>query len=75
MSERDSRTSEPRKCKWRFGPLRLALPWISVAAGIVMVIKGASGSSDPSFMALGFGLILLGVIAFFVYRAMAKRGL
>jgi hypothetical protein len=40
-----------------------------------MVIKGASGSSDPSFMALGCGPILLGVIAFFVYRAMAKRGL
>ena len=72
--------SQPRKYKWRYGPLRLTLPWLSIAVGIAMVVKGAiglgaDGSGDPLFLILGSSLVVLGIVAFFVYRWMARRGM
>lgn len=71
--------SQPRAYKWRYGPLRLVMPWLCVGVGILMTIRGAlavsSGDGDPLFLLLGTSLIVLGIIAFFVYRWMAKRGI
>ncbi len=68
---------EPRRYKWKYGPLRLAMPWIAVAAGLFLGIRGLVTGADgnPLLTVVGFGLVALGVIAFFVYRAMAKRGI
>ncbi|MCI4658082.1 hypothetical protein [Cryobacterium zhongshanensis] len=81
MSE-DSTYGEPRprKYQWRYGPLRIVMPWLCIAAGILMAIKGAfdvgtNASAGPLFLILGASLIVLGVVAFFVYRWMAKRGI
>jgi Ca2+/Na+ antiporter len=64
----DSRRSRYR---WRYGPLRLALPWIAIVVGAILVVT----HRDPVVLALGIGLIVVGIIAFFVYRFMAKRGI
>lgn len=66
------------KSKWKYGPLRLAMPWIAIVVGIVLGVRGLierQTTGDPLFIAVGFGLAALGVIMFFVYRWMAKRGL
>ncbi len=74
MSERERKT----KTKWKYGPLRLAMPWIAIVVGIVLGIRGLIehlATGNPLFIAVGFGLTALGVIMFFIYRWMAKRGL
>ncbi|GMA28892.1 hypothetical protein GCM10025874_21450 [Arenivirga flava] len=74
MSEQKRRP----KAKWKYGPLRLAMPWIAIVVGIVLGLRGLieyQATGDPLFIAVGFGLAALGVIMFFVYRWMAKRGL
>ncbi|MDY7540811.1 MULTISPECIES: hypothetical protein [unclassified Cryobacterium] len=47
--------------------------------GILLVIKGAlalvTNGGDPLFLILGSALVVLGIVAFFVYRWMARRGL
>lgn len=82
MVSEDSKRGEPGpgKYKWRYGPLRIVMPWLYIAAGIVMAIKGAfdlgtSDSAGPLFLILGASLSVLGIVAFFVYRWMAKRGI
>ncbi|GAB2464454.1 hypothetical protein HD599_000022 [Conyzicola lurida] len=75
-----TRETGPSRYKWRYGPLRLAMPWLAVAVGIGMAVKGGlalapSGSGDPAFLYMGLGLVVLGIVAFFVYRWMARRGL
>lgn len=74
MSEQE-RTTKP---KWKYGPLRLAMPWIAIVVGIVLGVRGLiehQATGDSLFIAVGFGLAALGVAMFFVYRWMAKRGL
>ncbi len=54
------------------------MPWIAIVVGIVLGGRGLiehQAAGDPLFIAVGFGLAALGVIMFFVYPWMAKRGL
>ena len=55
----------------QYGPLRLVLPWVSVLVGVIFVIR----NQEPLFLVLGLALIAAGVVAFFVYRYMARRNL
>lgn len=60
------------------GPLRLLMPWICVIVGVAMAVKGAIDlqvRGDGLFVVLGAGLVIVGVVAFFVYRWLEKRGL
>lgn len=66
-------SNTPRKYKWRYGPLRLAMPWIALVVGAGMIIQGING--NPLFVTLGIIAIAFGVIAFFVYRWMARKGI
>jgi hypothetical protein len=63
--------SRPRKYKWRYGPLRLVMPWLCIGVGAVMAFRDAS----PLMFGLGLGLVALGVLAFFFYRWMSRRGI
>lgn len=63
--------SDKRPYKWRYGPLRLVMPWLCVAVGIYSVVV----NSSPLRIGIGLGLIAFGVVVFFVYRWMAKRGI
>lgn len=68
----------PRRYRWRYGPLRLVLPWVTIGVGILMAVRGLTGSGPsqaPLDGPLGIGLIVLGIAAFFLYRWMAKRGI
>jgi hypothetical protein len=56
------------------------MPWLAIAVGIGMAVKGLINMNmdrrgDAGFLFMGLGLIVLGMIAFFVYRWMAKRGI
>lgn len=77
--ESNSREPKPRRYKWRYGPLRIVMPWLCIAVGILLAIKGAldlaTNGGDPFFLILGSALVVLGIVAFFVYRWMARRGL
>lgn len=68
-------TPEPRKYKWRYGPIRLVAPWVAVAVGIFFAIQGATGGMASIFLITGPILCILGVAAFFLFRWMAKRGI
>jgi hypothetical protein len=62
----------------RYGPLRLIAPWVAIGVGLLMVVKGfldLGRTGEPLFLYLGSSLVGLGIIAFFVYRWMAKRGI
>jgi hypothetical protein len=67
--------------RWRYGPVRITMPWVCIALGILFTVRGSQGlsrSGDQNTTELfwiGVGLIVLGVIGFFVARWMAKRGL
>ncbi|PJJ70727.1 hypothetical protein CLV46_0252 [Diaminobutyricimonas aerilata] len=78
-AEVDDRDQPARRYKWRYGPLRLVLPWISIALGTFWTVRAVvdpdSDAGSPLFVFLGIGLIALGIVAFFVYRWMAKRGM
>lgn len=65
------RAEAPRRYAWRYGPLRLVMPWACVGFGVVMVVA----RTTLTHLWLGCGLVVLGVVAFFVFRWMAKRGL
>lgn len=61
-----------------FNPLRDALPIVAVIVGAVMAIRAAWGLSsggDPTLVYVGAGLVVVGVVVFFVNRWQAKRGL
>jgi hypothetical protein len=60
-----------RRYRWRYGPLRLVTPWLCVATGVVITV----GNLGTPIFNLGLGLVVLGIIAFFVYRWMAKKGI
>lgn len=69
--------SPPRRYRWKYGPLRLVMPWVCVVVGVGMVIKGlATPQYDgTTFVVLGIGFVILGVAAAVVARWMAKRGI
>lgn len=69
----DSGESSGRRYRWRYGPLRLLAPWACIAGGLIVMIR--FGPEQPSFLFWGAGMVVLGVVGFFVYRWMAKRGL
>lgn len=66
----DEGAQRPSRYGWRYGPLRLVMPWVAIVVGVVL----AATNRDPLLPIVGIGLIVLGIIAFFVYRFMAKRG-
>jgi hypothetical protein len=59
-------------------PLRDISPWVVVAVGILQAVRGgidfAHGGS-PVGLLMGIGLTVVGIIAFLVYRWLARRGL
>jgi hypothetical protein len=64
----------------RFNPLRMVMPWVAVAFGLLMVlvwIVGTAGGRSVSavYPLVGSGLVVLGVVAFILARWMARRGL
>jgi len=64
----------------KHNPLRILTPWVAVAVGLLMVVLylGSLGAGEPIsglYILIGPGLIVMGIVAFFVYRWMAKRGL
>lgn len=61
----------PSRYQWRYGPVRLVLPWAAVVVGILLAIMHRT----PALLWAGIGLIILGVVFFFIYRFMAKRGI
>lgn len=61
----------PSRYQWRYGPVRLILPLAAVVVGILLAIMHRT----PELLWVGIGLIVLGVIFFFIYRFMAKRGI
>jgi len=74
-----SESEPPRPYKWRYGPLRLVMPWLCIAVGVFMAGDGAlslaaNGGGDPLIFMLGLGLIVVGIVTFFVARWQAKRG-
>lgn len=76
-SDESGGDTPPRRYKWRYGPLRLVMPWLAGIGGLLGVVKGVNDlqtKGDPLFIYVGAGLIVLAVIFFFVYRWQAKRG-
>ncbi|MFL0565419.1 MULTISPECIES: hypothetical protein [Microbacterium] len=69
--------SSPRRYRWKYGPLRLVMPWVCVVVGVGMAIKGlvAPENDGTTFVVLGVGFVILGVVAAIVARWMAKRGI
>ena len=63
--------SGARRYTWRSGPLRLVMPWLCIGVGSVMMVKNDS----LLLFNVGLGLIVLGIIGFFIARWMAKRGI
>lgn len=59
----------------RFNPLRDVLPWVAVVVGIVFAIRAAVGEMGSIFLILGPALSVFGVVAFIVFRWMARRGI
>ena len=72
------RAQTPRRFRTlRFNPLRDVLPWVAVAAGVVLTIRAiaAIGSDgDAGFALAGPVLVVLGIAVFFINRWQAKRG-
>lgn len=66
-----------RRYKWKYGPLRLIMPWVCVIVGIGLSIKGIVNPEDDgtTFIVLGIGFVILGVAAALIARWMAKRGI
>jgi len=74
MSENEDAT--PRRFRrMRFNPLRDVLPWVAVVVGIVFAIRAAVGEMGSIFLILGPALSVFGVVAFIVFRWMARRGI
>lgn len=76
-SSESGNDTPPRKYKWRYGPLRLVMPWLAIAGGVLSVVRGVNdlqSKGDPLFIYVGVGLIVLAIVFFFVYRWQAKRG-
>jgi hypothetical protein len=56
-------------------PTRAVLPWLGVIMGAALTFQGATGRMDAIFLITGPALAVLGIVFFFVYRWMARRGL
>lgn len=72
MSNPANRTT-PRRFRRlpKGGPLRLVMPCVGIAAGAAMAVKGAvelQAHGDSLSLWLGLGLVVAGVVAFFVNR-------
>lgn len=55
----------------------VVMPWVCVFVGVGMAIKGliAPENDGATFVVLGVGFVILGVVAAVVARWMAKRGI
>jgi hypothetical protein len=73
MSENETRPPTGGQ-KPVYGPRRV-LPWAGIFVGAFLTYRGATGEMGSIFLITGPALMALGVIMFFVYRWMAKRGL
>ena len=75
------RDGEPKRFrKYPYGPfrMRLVLALLSVLFGVVFAISNLGHLGDRSSSApflLGIGMVVVGVMGFFVARWMAKRNL
>jgi len=56
-------------------PTRAVMPWLGVILGAVLTFQGATGRMGAIFLITGPALAALGIVFFFVYRWMARRGL
>ncbi|RIJ50969.1 hypothetical protein DZG00_10680 [Clavibacter lycopersici] len=74
MSDDANGTPDGRRKPAR-GSARSVLPWAAVIGGAIATFRGATGDLGSIFLITGPALMALGVVAFFVYRWMAKRGL
>lgn len=68
-------STDGRRYKWRYGPLRIAAPVAAIVGGAVATVRAVTGDMSPIFGVLGPALIAVGVAAIFVFRWMAKRGI
>ncbi|TDX79097.1 hypothetical protein EDF35_2329 [Rathayibacter sp. PhB151] len=75
MSDDEHESTGDRRYRWRYGPVRLVMPWLAIALGTFQTIRAATGEAGAVFLYLGPALIALGIVAFFVFRWMAKRGI
>ena len=62
----------------KFNPLRDVLPLVAVLVGAFMAVQavvGVNNGGEPLLIYVGCGLVVVGVVMFFVNRWQAKRGL
>lgn len=79
MNDDDRNSGEvPRRSRpLRFTRFRDVVRIVAVAVGVVVAISGSlriSAGGDPLTPVVGAGLVVLGVVDFFVNRGQAKRG-
>lgn len=73
MSDRRDRGDVSKRGRRR----RVLLAGLCVVVGVVMMVRGAVGlgaNGDPVYLLLGTGLVVAGIIAFFVARRPPSRG-
>ena len=76
-SEPTAPETPPRRYRWRYGPMRLAMPVLAILGGIAGIVRGigdVQSHGDPLFVYIGAGLIVLAIISIFISRWQAKRG-
>ncbi|KDP92365.1 MULTISPECIES: hypothetical protein [Clavibacter] len=70
----DARERPPGRPKPFDFPRRVAA-WAAMIGGAIATYRGATGELGSIFLIVGPALMVLGVIGFFLYRWMARRGL
>jgi hypothetical protein len=75
----DDVNETPRRFRTlRPNPLRDIYPWVVVATGIILAVRGGADFShgdSPENLFIGIGLAALGIIVFCINRWQARRGL
>lgn len=79
MTDEDETTGKPHRFQTlRTNPPRDVLPWAAVVVGVVLILRGVvdlSRHDDPSGVLSGAGLVVIGLVVFFIKRWQARRGL
>lgn len=76
-SEPTDQETPPRRYRWRYGPMRLAMPVLAALGRLASIVRGigdVQSHGDPLFVSIGAGLIVLAIISVFISRWQAKRG-
>jgi hypothetical protein len=78
VTDEDEASGVPRRFRTlRPNPIRDVLPWVVIAVGVTLVFRGAFeivGDHGPGQLFVGVGLVVLGLVVFFVNRWQARRG-